>query len=137
MSVAHNYPLVHQLNSVQIQPFHHYPSHDTCVDPDEILPSIFNNDEPHDVLTANPLSYKETKHKLHGDAHTPPLARQIHIRRINIQKTPENDLQIPPQLPQNMTTTVRAQLDTGAEITCTNLCDALHDYGPYDKSFPC
>ena len=127
MSDAHECPLVHRLNSVQIQPFHHYPSHDTCVDPDEILPSIFNNDEPHDVLTTNPLSHKETKHKLHGDPYTPPLARQIHIRQINIQKTPKHGLQTPPQLPQNTTTTVQAQLDTGAEITCTNLCDVLHD----------
>ena len=54
MSDAHKYPLIHQLNSAQIQPFHHHPSHDMCADPDNILPSEFNDDEPHDVLTANP-----------------------------------------------------------------------------------
>ena len=70
MSDAQEHPLVHQLNSSQIQPFDHYPSHDTCNDPDDILPSEFNNDEPEDVLTTNPKSHDETKHKTHGDACT-------------------------------------------------------------------
>ena len=89
MSNAQECPLAQQLNTVQIQPFHHYPSHDTCIDPDNTLPSKFNDDEPEDFLTTNPKSHNKTKHKLHGDAHTPPLARQVHIQQIIIKTMPK------------------------------------------------
>ena len=61
MSDAQENPLAHQLNSVQIQPFDHYPSHDTHIDPDNILPSEFNNDEP-ELQTQNPTTKRNINH---------------------------------------------------------------------------
>ena len=46
MSDAFNCPLLYQLNSLQIQPLQSYNSCDTELDPDDILPSDFNHDEP-------------------------------------------------------------------------------------------
>ena len=37
----------------------------------------------------------------------------------------------------NISLTVRTQIDTGADITCTNLIDIIHNYKPYTKEFPC
>ena len=138
MSDAFNCPLLYQLNSLQIQPLQSYNSCDTELDPDDILPSDFNHDEPEPPI---PLPKKDS---LPVDtnlnivtAYTPPLARDLQIRQIRVHSITKHQVDPAPNLKRDLTTVIRAQLDTGADITCTNLLHVLHDYKPYTKSFPC
>ena len=63
-----------------------------------------------------------------GDAYTPPVARTIQIRRIKMHNITKHKVDPPPHLRRDLTTVVRAQLDTGADMTCTNIKAVLHDY---------
>jgi len=138
MSAARNCPLLYQLNALQIQPLQHYPSYDTMLDPDDVIPSRYEEDEP-DATAPDP-----EPPPLHinpniniGDAYTPPIARTVQLRRIKIHSITKHKVDPPPHLEQNLTTIVRAQLDTGADITCANIKAVLHNYKPYTQSFPC
>ena len=138
MSDAINCPLVYQLNSLQIQPLQSYSSCDTELDPDDILPSDFNQDEPELPIPIPTPQQLPIQTKLDiVDAYTPPLARDLKIQRIRIHNITKHHVAPPPRLHWNLTTVICAQLDTGADITCTNILHILHDYRPYTNSFPC
>ena len=134
MSNAHKCPLVHRLNSLQIQPLQSYASHDTFVHPDD---HIDIGDETSFIVKDNIEPLIENYDRTSGDAYTPPLAKQLALRRINIHSITRHKVPDPPKLHHNLVTAICAQLDTGADITCTNMKDCLHDYRSYDKSFPC
>ena len=138
MSDAQNCPLLYQLNSLQIQPLQSYNSCDTELDPDDLLPSDFNHDEPEPTLQTPKKDMLPINTDVQiVDAYTPPLAHDLKIRRIRIHSITKHQVDPPPKLQRNLTTVIRAQLDTGADITCTNLLHVLHNYKPYTKSFPC
>ena len=75
--------------------------------------------------------------KLPSNAYAPPTSH--HVKQICINSINTNQL-IPesPFIPySDVPNTIRAQIDTGADLTCTNLIKILHDYRPYSRSFPC
>ena len=134
MSAAQNCPLLYCLNALQIQPFHHYASSDTVIDPDDMVPSLQTFDEPGTTKPdPEPPPIKIDPHIPIGDAYTPPLVPNIQLRRIKIHNITKHKVDPPKHLPRNLTTVVRAQLDTGADITCTNVRAALHNYKPYSQ----
>ena len=138
MSDASKCPLLYQLNSLQIQPLQSYNSCDTELDPDDILPSDFNNDEPElPIPTPKKESLPIDTNVNVVTAYTPPLAHNLQIRQICIHSITKHQVDPAPKLQRDLTTVIRAQLDTGADITCTNLVHVLHNYKPYTKSFPC
>ena len=138
MSDASKCPLLYQLNSLQIQPLQSYNSCDTELDPDDILPSDFNNDEPElPIPTPKKESLPIDTNVNVVTAYTPPLAHNLQIRQIRIHSITKHQVDPAPKLQRDLTTVIRAQLDTGADITCTNLVHVLHNYKPYTKSFPC
>ena len=99
MSNAFKCPLVHQLNSLQIQPLHPYASHDTFVHPNDridICDKTFfllkDDIEPHIK------NYDETS----GDAYTPPLA----LWHINIHSITRHKVPNPPKLHHNLITAI-------------------------------
>ena len=119
-------------------------SADTVLHPDDIIDDTFIDDEIDTSWTLQLLPITSfnsaadvSPEHLNGDPYTPPLAKHITLRRINIHDITKHNVPEPPALSHDLTTVVRAQLDTGADITCTNLIDVLHDYRQYSISFPC
>ena len=138
MSDAQNCPLLHRINALQMQPMQHHPSSDTVFDPDNIIPLRYNLDKP-DAPVPDP---EPPPSKIHttpniGDACTPPIARTAQIRRMKTHNVTKHKVYPPPHLKRDLTTVVRAQLDTGADITCTNIKAVLHNCKPHSQSFPC
>ena len=96
MSDAINCPLVYQLNSLQIQPLQSYNSSDTELDPDDILPSDFNQDEPELHIPVPTIQQLPIRTKLDiVDAYTPPLARNSDIssKRLSLRVTVTRNIQ--------------------------------------------
>ena len=99
-----------------------------------MLPSRHDDNEPETPTFDN---CDQKKHVINEDAHTPPLAKQLAMRRVHAHKTAKHE---PPELPKsqsNMTSAMHAQLDTGADETCSNTVETLHDHREHSKSFPC
>ena len=70
-------------------------------------------------------------------AYAPPTSHRVKRIRVNSINT-DQIIPDPPFIPHtDVPTTIRAQIDTGADLTCTNLIEILHDYSSYSKSFPC
>ena len=108
------------------------------LDPDDIIPSKYAYDDPDEPqLNAQPSSITIDVNGQHGDAYTPPITKNIQLRRIKIHNITKHKVDPPPTLKRNLTTVVRAQLDTGADITCTNIKAVLHECKPHSQSFPC
>ena len=79
----------------------------------------------------------DKRHVVNGDAHTLPSAKQLAMRRANVHKMTKHKLPDPLQLQDDMTTAMRAQLDTGADMTCSNIVETLNDCREQSESFPC
>ena len=111
------------LNTTDIIPMPFIPSSDTALDhEDHIMQHTLHlaHEEPTYTTTFSPT--------LPAGAYAPPTShhvKQIRINTINTgQLVPE-----PPFIPHSdVPTTIRAQIDTGADLTCTNLIEILHDY---------
>ena len=71
------------------------------------------------------------------DAYAPLTSHHVKQIRINSINTDQLIPEPPFILHSDVPTTIRAQIDTGADLTCTNLIEILHDYCPYSKSFQC
>ena len=74
MSNAFECPLVHQLNSLQIQPLHPYASHDTFVHPNDHIDIC---DKTSFLLKDKVDPHIKPYNQTSGDAYTPPLAKQL------------------------------------------------------------
>ena len=74
MSNAFECPLVHQLNSLQIQPLHPYASQDTFVHPNDHINTC---DKTSFLLKDKVDPHIEPYNQTSGDAYTPPLAKQL------------------------------------------------------------
>ena len=98
----------------------HYMSHDTVLDPDDFIPSPFELDKPDEPTPdPEPPPLQMSQNTNFGDACTPPVARTVQLRQIKIHNITKHKVDQPPHSRRNLTTVVRAQLDTGADITCT------------------
>ena len=110
-------------------------SSDTHVHSWNSVPSNHNDNEP---VVPTFDKHDKQDHVINGDAHTLPSAKQLAMRQgVHVNETTRHKLPEPPQLPCNIITTVRAQLHTGADATCTSIMEVLHDHRKHSKSFPC
>ena len=128
-------PILHQLNAVHLQSMDNIISTDTIVHPNDVAHDPFTDDEIDTTWTSKlpppeQSGPPESSDHLNGDPYTPPLAASVTLCRININDISKHNVPKPPSLSHDMTNVVRAQLDTGANITCSNLIDVLHDYRP-------
>ena len=116
----------------------HCALHDTMLNPDDIIPSRCKSDKPDAPKPdPEPPPLQINPNVDIGDACTPPIARTVQLRRIKIHNVAKHKVDPPPHLKQNLTTVIHAQLDTGANMTCTNVEAVLHDCKPCTQSFPC
>ena len=140
-----NCPLLHQLSSLHIQPMKPIHSSNTYVHPDDLTHDSFSNDKittnwnpkARPIYNAFGSAPDVPPDQLSGDPYTPPIVQQTTLRQINIHNITKHKVPKPPPVSHDTTVAIWAQLDTGADITCTNLMDILHMYCSYTSSFPC
>ena len=132
------------LNATDIMPLPFIPSSDTILEQNEsVKPQV---KQLHQVSISKIIQSKSNISTImHSDctpqaqrtAYVPPTSHRVKRIRINSINT-DQIIPDPPFIPHSdVPTTIRAQIDTGADLTCTNLIEILHDYSSYNKSFPC
>eukprot|EP00536_Pseudo-nitzschia_multiseries_P018284 jgi/Psemu1/54921/gm1.54921_g len=73
-----------------------------------------------------------------SDSPSDQLPISPHIKTIQINDLYTTPIPLPPpDIDHDITTSICAEIDTGAIVTCTNMVDTLHSYRPYGMSFPC
>ena len=105
MSGAFECPLVHRISSLQIQPLNTYASQDTYVHPNDHIDESKNTSF---LLHSDKVSESETYDQRSGDAYTPPLAKQLTLRQINIHSISKHKVPKPPTLHRNLFTAINA-----------------------------
>ena len=91
----------------------------------------------HSKATISNIMHSDSNLHIPRAAYAPPTSHHVKQIRINLINTEQFILE-PPFIPHSdVPTTICAHIDTGADLTCTNLIEILHDYCPYSKSFPC
>ena len=111
---------------------HFLPSSDTVCDtsPTTTKSKIKIPTYPHHAFLPKPEKGPDTPYE-------PTSSTSLNV--VNVHSTTSTPHPLPPPTvyTSNISSTVRAQIDTGADITCTNLIDVIHNYKPYTKEFPC
>ena len=80
----------------------------------------------------------DPNHVVNGAVCALPSARQLAAQCVHVDETTKLKLPEPPQPPHIITAAEPAQLDSGADVTCTNTVETLHeDHRECDKSSPC
>ena len=123
------------INAVNIMPTPFIPSSDTIVEHNAHYPETPDDSDSNN--TSPTTNTSSSSHKPFGTPYIPPT--HTSTKSICIKSLQTDTIHPPPPIiyDRDITTAIRGQLDTGADLTCTNLIEILHDYKSYSKSFPC